>query len=88
MLAFGYDGKTVALEAWIGFIIGMGAWFHILKDIFMREAGGVAGECSQAQVQAGCTSLRDLPGVAGGVAGNLSEAVKTILLSSGMCGLS
>ena len=48
MLAFGYAGKTVALEAWIGFIIGMGGWFHILKEIFMSEAGGVAGECSQA----------------------------------------
>ena len=48
MLVLGYAGKTVALEAWIGFIIGMGGWFHILKEIFMSEAGGVAGECSQA----------------------------------------
>ena len=27
---------------------GMGGWFYILKAIFMSEAGGVAGECSQA----------------------------------------
>ena len=88
MLAFGYDGKTVALEAWIGFIIGMGAWFHILKEIFMTKPAVWPASAPRLGVQAGCTSLRDLPGVAGGVAGNLSEAVKTILLSSGMGGLS
>ena len=47
-MAFGYAGKTVALEAWIGFIIGMGGWFHILKETFTSEAGDVAGECSEA----------------------------------------
>ena len=26
----------------------MGGWFYILKEIVMSEAGGVAGECSQA----------------------------------------
>ena len=25
---------------------GMLGWFYILKEIFMGEAGGVAGECS------------------------------------------
>merc|ERR1711992_92162 len=48
MLAFGYAGETGAMEAWIGFIFGMLGWFYILKEIFMGEAGGVAGECSQA----------------------------------------
>merc|ERR1712214_215888 len=48
MLAFGYMGETGALEAWIGFIFGMLGWFYILKEIFTGEAGGVAGECSQA----------------------------------------
>merc|ERR1712204_159341 len=38
MLAFGYAGETGVLEAWIGF--------------FMGEAGGVAGECSQAVKEA------------------------------------
>ena len=47
-LAFGYAGETGVLEAWIGFSFGMGSWFCILKEIFMSEAGGVAGECSQA----------------------------------------
>ena len=47
-LAFGYAGETGVLEARIGFIFGMGGWFCILKEIFMSEAGGVAGECSQA----------------------------------------
>ena len=32
----------------IGLIIGMGGWFYILKALFMRKAGGVAGNCSQA----------------------------------------
>merc|ERR1712129_419091 len=27
-------------------------WFYILKEIFMGEAGGVAGECSQAVKEA------------------------------------
>merc|ERR1712157_413930 len=48
MLAFGYMGETGALEAWIGFIFGLFGWFYILKEIFTGEAGGVAGECSQA----------------------------------------
>merc|ERR1712137_1198369 len=48
MLGFGYAGETGALEAWIGFIFGMFGWFYILKEIFTGEAGGVAGECSQA----------------------------------------
>ena len=26
----------------------MGGWFYILKEIVMSEAGGLAGECSQA----------------------------------------
>merc|ERR1712233_245286 len=41
-------GETGALEAWIGFIFGMFGWFYILKEIFTGEAGGVAGEGSQA----------------------------------------
>ena len=31
---------------------GMLGWFYILKEIFMGEAGGVAGECSQAVKEA------------------------------------
>jgi len=52
MLGFGYAGETGALEAWIGFIFGMFGWFYILKEIFTGEAGGVAGECSQAVKEA------------------------------------
>ena len=47
-MAFGYTRETSVLEARIGFIFGMGDWFCILKETFMSEAGGVAGECSQA----------------------------------------
>ena len=35
-LAFGYAGETGVLEAWISFSFGMGSWFCILKEIFMR----------------------------------------------------
>ena len=31
----------------IDLIIGMGGWFYIMKELFMRKAGGVAGICSQ-----------------------------------------
>ena len=48
ILAFGYAGDTGVLEAWIGLIFGMSGWFYIRKGIFMSEAGGVAGERSQA----------------------------------------
>ena len=47
-LAFGYAGETGVLGAWMGFSFGMGSWFYMLKEIVMSEAGGVAGECSQA----------------------------------------
>ena len=57
-LAFGYAGETGVLEARIGFIFGMGDWFCILKEICMCEAGGVAGECSQAFKEASARRRR------------------------------
>ena len=44
MLAFGYMGETGVLSAWVAFAFGMLVWFYILKDIFLGEAGGEAGD--------------------------------------------
>merc|ERR1712025_346066 len=39
MLAFGYSGETGAINAWIGFILGLCGWAFILFEVF---AGGSA----------------------------------------------
>merc|ERR1712211_126164 len=43
MLAAGYIGEAGFVNAWLGFIVGMAGWFFILFEIFMGEAGQVAG---------------------------------------------
>merc|ERR1712029_1051535 len=48
MLAFGYAGETGAMEAWMGYIFGLAGRAYILYEIFLGEAGGVAGNCSEA----------------------------------------
>merc|ERR1712178_569822 len=48
MLFFGYLGEIYLLPAMVGFIGGLCGWFFILFEIFMGEAGGTAGECSEA----------------------------------------
>jgi len=48
MLFFGYMGEIYLLPAMVGFIGGMLGWFFILFEIFMGEAGGTAGDCSDA----------------------------------------
>jgi hypothetical protein len=48
MLVFGYMGEIYLLPAWIGFAGGMLGWFFILFEIFMGEAGGTAGDCTEA----------------------------------------
>merc|ERR1712193_178939 len=48
MLLFGYLGETAVIPAWPGFALGLCGWFFILNEIFMGEAGGMAGGCSSA----------------------------------------
>jgi len=48
MLLFGYLGEIKTLPAWPAFIGGMAGWAFILFEIFAGEAGGTAGECSEA----------------------------------------
>merc|ERR1712004_546026 len=43
MLLFGYLGEAMVINAWSGFAVGMAGWFFILFEIFMGEAGKVAG---------------------------------------------
>ena len=46
MLAFGYAGEVGAINAWIGFAIGMSGWAFILFKLF--EAGNTSSEFSDA----------------------------------------
>ena len=48
MLGFGYAGEVGAINAWIGFAIGMAGWAFILFEVFAGEAGNVSSDCSDA----------------------------------------
>jgi bacteriorhodopsin len=48
MLAFGYLGEISVLPAWPAFIGGLAGWAFILYEIFLGEAAGTAGDCSEA----------------------------------------
>jgi len=48
MLGFGYCGEIKVINPYVGFGGGMCGWFFILFEIFMGEAGGMAGQCSEA----------------------------------------
>merc|ERR1712107_18812 len=48
MLGFGYAGETGAMPAAAGFACGMAGWAFIVYEIFAGEAGGTAGDCSEA----------------------------------------
>merc|ERR1711908_229165 len=43
MLAFGYVGEAGIINPWVGFMVGMAGWGFILYEIFVGEAGQVAG---------------------------------------------
>merc|ERR1711943_88816 len=48
MLLCGYLGEIKALPPMMGFAGGLCGWAFILFEIFAGEAGGTAGECSEA----------------------------------------
>merc|ERR1712078_333097 len=48
MLGFGYAGETGAVNPAAGFGFGMAGWAFIVYEIFAGEAGGTAGDCSEA----------------------------------------
>merc|ERR1712025_846995 len=48
MLGFGYAGETGAVNAAAGFGFGLAGWAFIVYEIFAGEAGGTAGDCTEA----------------------------------------
>merc|ERR1712048_160854 len=42
MLVAGYCGEAGFVNAWLGFMVGMGGWAFILYEIFAGEAGNIA----------------------------------------------
>jgi len=43
MLASGYSGEAGFVHPWAGFVVGLAGWAYILNEIFLGEAGSVAG---------------------------------------------
>merc|ERR1712036_141850 len=58
MLAFGYCGEAKFLNPWVGFALGMCGWFFILFEIFMGEAGTVAGDKVNEYVKSSFSTMR------------------------------
>jgi len=57
MLAFGYAGESGAMNAWIGFALGMCGWAFILFEIFAGESAKASGQ-SSAAVQQSFANMR------------------------------
>merc|ERR1712014_368163 len=57
MLAFGYAGETGAINAWIGFALGLCGWGFILFEIFAGESGNASSECNE-YVKASFNNMR------------------------------
>merc|ERR1719191_2719845 len=51
MLAFGYAGESGAINAWLGFALGMCGWAFILLEIFVGESAKASGLSSAAVQQ-------------------------------------
>jgi len=47
MILFGYLGESGAINAWLGFAIGMAGWGFILSEIFFGEAGSCAAKINE-----------------------------------------
>jgi len=58
MLLFGYLGEAMVINAWAGFAVGMAGWFFILYEIFLGEAGSVAGEQKSEAVASAFSTMR------------------------------
>merc|ERR1712232_634022 len=46
MLSFGYAGESGAINAWIGFILGLCGWAFILFEAFAGESATASAEAS------------------------------------------
>jgi len=59
MLAFGYAGESGAINAWIGFGLGMCGWGFILFEIFAGESAKASGSTNvSAAVQQSYNNMR------------------------------
>merc|ERR1712176_277724 len=59
MLAFGYAGETGAINAWIGFGLGICGWGFILFEIFAGESAKASGSTNvSAAVQQSYNNMR------------------------------
>merc|ERR1711870_141899 len=50
MLAFGYAGESKAINAWLGFALGMAGWGFILFEIFVGESAKASGADNVSKV--------------------------------------
>jgi len=58
MLLFGYLGEAMVINAWVGFVVGMAGWVFILYEIFLGEAGKVAGDQKSEAVGSAFSTMR------------------------------
>ena len=58
MLLFGYMGEAQIIDPWVGFAVGMLGWCFILFEIFMGEAGKVAGKDASEAVASAFGTMR------------------------------
>merc|ERR1719235_1518175 len=58
MLLFGYLGEIQAINAWVGFAVGMAGWGFILFEIFAGEASGVAKDNLSPAVESSFNLMR------------------------------
>jgi len=58
MLLFGYMGEALIIDPWVGFAVGMLGWCFILFEIFMGEAGKVAGKDASEAVKSAFGTMR------------------------------
>merc|ERR1712187_900679 len=60
MLVFGYMGEAGFVDPWVGFGVGLAGWAFILFEIFVGEAGKVAGSDDKvnAHVRSSFSTMR------------------------------
>merc|ERR1712232_1218032 len=59
MLAFGYTGESRAINAWVGFALGLCGWGFILFEIFAGESAKASGSGNvSAAVQKSYSNMR------------------------------
>ena len=60
MLVFGYLGEAGYMNVTLGFVIGTAAWFYVLYEIFLGEAGRINAENASPAVQSAFKMMRNI----------------------------